>query len=405
MRAGTSKGLFIHRKHLPVSETAWAGPLLAAMGSQNSDARQIDGVGGATSTTSKVAVISPSTRVGVDVDYTFVQVAVGQRAIDLSGNCGNMCSGVGPFALQEGLVRANPGDRTIDVRIFNTNTSRIIVETIEVDEYGSFNEDGDYAIPGVKGTGSEVKVAFVDPAGSMTGKLFPTGKRTETIVIKDKHGKGFSVQATLIDVANPFVLVDESTLPPHLKRNLSDSTTYLEQMESIRRAGAVLMGLAADTEAAGRVRGTPKLAIVSSAPQTHLSKDGTNRSNANINVLAFSMGKPHPSLQLTGAACLAAAVCVQDTIAQRASLKEKASSSWELLTPERTPSPPTESGHGFSYLLPDYKTITISHPSGSINVEVMATSSSSFAVVERCIVSRTARRLFEGNVFHYQDIV
>jgi 2-methylaconitate cis-trans-isomerase PrpF len=113
MRAGTSKGLFIHRHHLPASESAWAGPLLAAMGSQNSDARQIDGVGGATSTTSKVAVIAPSTRAGVDVDYTFVQVAVGQEAVDFSGNCGNMCSGVGPFALQEGLVHANPGDRTV----------------------------------------------------------------------------------------------------------------------------------------------------------------------------------------------------------------------------------------------------------------------------------------------------
>lgn len=116
MRAGTSKGLFIHRHHLPTSEADWAGPLLAAMGSQGSDTRQIDGVGGATSTTSKVAVISPSTRMGVDVDYTFVQVAVGQEVVDFSGNCGNMCSGVGPFALQEGLVRATPGDRTVSQR-------------------------------------------------------------------------------------------------------------------------------------------------------------------------------------------------------------------------------------------------------------------------------------------------
>jgi 2-methylaconitate cis-trans-isomerase PrpF len=113
MRAGTSKGLFIHRHHLPSKKSAWISPLLAVMGSQNSDARQIDGVGGATSTTSKVAVISPSSRPGVDVDYTFVQVAVGQESVDFSGNCGNMCSGVGPFALQEGLVHARPGERTV----------------------------------------------------------------------------------------------------------------------------------------------------------------------------------------------------------------------------------------------------------------------------------------------------
>jgi 2-methylaconitate cis-trans-isomerase PrpF len=115
MRAGTSKGLFIHRRHLPAAQSDWVEPLLAVMGSQNSDARQIDGVGGATSTTSKVAVISPSSRPGVDVDYTFVQVAVGQKAVDFSGNCGNMCSGVGPFALQEGLVQAKPGDRTVSL--------------------------------------------------------------------------------------------------------------------------------------------------------------------------------------------------------------------------------------------------------------------------------------------------
>ena len=115
LRAGTSTGLFIH--HLPVSESEWKDPLLAAMGSQGSDARQIDGIGGATSTTSKVAVISPSSRPGVNVDYTFVQVAVGQENVDLSGNCGNMCSGVGPFALQEGLVRANPGDRTVSILV------------------------------------------------------------------------------------------------------------------------------------------------------------------------------------------------------------------------------------------------------------------------------------------------
>lgn len=113
MRAGTSKGLFIHRHHLPASESSWTGPLLAAMGSQNSDARQIDGIGGATSTTSKVAVVSPSSRPGIDVDYTFVQVAVGQEAVDFSGNCGNMCSGVGPFAIQEGLVRPRPGERSV----------------------------------------------------------------------------------------------------------------------------------------------------------------------------------------------------------------------------------------------------------------------------------------------------
>ncbi|KAI4622322.1 hypothetical protein J4E83_005064 [Alternaria metachromatica] len=265
---------------------------------------------------------------GVDIDYTFVQVAVGQEAVDFSGNCGNMCAGVGPFALQEGLVRASPGEKTVspsvvietdgilillqlDVRIFNTNTSRLIVDTVQVDEDGSFDEDGDYAIPGVKGTGSEVKVAFVDPAGSMTGTLFPTGRRCDTIHVKGQDGNRFSVKATLIDAANPFVLVDERTLPPNLRRGSKDTAVYLQHMESIRCTGAVMMGLASDVDAAAKVRGTPKLAIVSS-PQPD---DGSQEGTPDVHVQAFSMGKPHPSLQLTGAACLASAVCIEGTVA------------------------------------------------------------------------------------------
>jgi 2-methylaconitate cis-trans-isomerase PrpF len=265
-----------------------------------------------------------------------------------------------------------------------------------VDDFGEFQEDGDYAIPGVKGTGSEVKVAFVDPAGSMTGKLFPTGKRCDTITVKERNGTRFSVQATLIDAANPFVVVDETTLPPYLETCTKDTVGYLEHMESIRRAGAVMMGLASSTDAAAKVRGTPKLAIVS-APKPKNAKDAEV---ASIHVLAFSMGKPHPSLQLTGAACLSSAVCVEGTVAHRLA---SSNSTWNPATPERTPSPVSEHSESSSTfgLLPDRRTVRISHSSGSIEVDVAATSSESFAVVERCVVSRTARRLFEGKVYYY----
>jgi 2-methylaconitate cis-trans-isomerase PrpF len=287
----------------------------------------------------------------------------------------------------------------LDVRIFNTNTSRIIVDTVQVDGDGSFEEDGDYAIPGVKGTGSEVKVAFVDPAGSMTGTLFPTGKRCQSINVVENDGNRFSVRATLIDAANPFILVDETSLPPYLKTGIKDSAGYLKHMESIRRVGAVMMGLASSTDAAAKVRGTPKLAIVSS-PQSDQPAD---QNRPNIYVQAFSMGKPHPSLQLTGAACLASAVCIEGTVAHRVSLDEKKQSSWHVPSPERTPSPSSESDGSVSGLLPDRRTVCIAHSSGSIKVEVLATSSESFAVVDRCIVSRTARRLFEGKVYYYQN--
>ena len=167
MRAGTSKGLFIHRAHLPPLEADWEGPLLAAMGSRYNDTRQLDGLGGATSVTSKVAVVAPSNRPGIDVDYTFVQVAVGLDKIDLSGNCGNMVSGVGPFAIQEKLLTPPPGVQSVDVRIFNTNTSRVIIETVLLDQYGELREDGNCVIPGVNGPGAPIKVAFVEDRKSV----------------------------------------------------------------------------------------------------------------------------------------------------------------------------------------------------------------------------------------------
>jgi len=275
---------------------------------------------------------------------------------------------------------------------------------------GSFNEDGDYAIPGVKGTGSEVKVAFVDPAGSMTGTLFPTGRRSDIIRVQEKDAS-FHVSATLIDAANPFVLVDKTTLPDFLKVETGKETPdYLQHMESIRRVGAVMMGLAPSIEAAAKVRATPKLAILSTpSPQPRIDSTGDAEKTPDIHVQAFSMGKPHPSLQLTGAACLASAVCINGTIAHTlASSRTKESpedveSPWD--SPERTPSPSNSDSLSASAasLTASPKTVRLSHSAGSIDVDVLATCSEGFAFVERCVVSRTARRLFEGKVYYYEN--
>jgi 2-methylaconitate cis-trans-isomerase PrpF len=240
----------------------------------------------------------------------------------------------------------------------------------------------------------------------MTGTLFPTGNRCDTINVIETDGNRFSVKATLIDAANPFVLVDKLSLPPYLKTGSKDSAGYLKHMESIRRAGAVMMGLASSTDAAAKVRGTPKLAIVST-PSSEDTQEGQELPN--IHVQAFSMGKPHPSLQLTGAACLASAVRIEGTVANRVALNDKSLSTWRSpspeRSPERTPSPCSDSSESLSSLLPDRKEVRIAHSSGSIKVEVLATSSESYAYVDRCIVSRTARRLFEGKVYYYQDSV
>ncbi|KAK1700776.1 PrpF protein [Colletotrichum godetiae] len=383
MRAGTSKGLFIHRSHLPSSEAEWATPLLAAMGSRYNDARQIDGVGGGSSVTSKVAVVSPSSRPGVDVDYTFVQVAVGSETVDLSGNCGNICSGVGPFAVQERLVTPMPGSRVVDVRIFNTNTSKLIVETVYVDEDGNAEEDGDCLIPGVKGPGSEIKVSFVEPVGSMTDKLFPSGQRSEQILVEGVTSLGdFGVDVTLIDSANPFVLVDAASLPVEVKRQPPDSPLSIEVAEVIRRQGAVQMGLASTFEAAGLVRGTPKLAYVS--PPV-----GNERDSSDIRVQAYSMGKPHPSLQLTGGVTLAYAAITEGTVAHRVANRDSGLEG--MPTPRRTPTPAQEI----------QRTIRVQHGSGIMEVQVWAHEEGEGLSVDRCIVTRTARRLMEGNVFYY----
>lgn len=407
MRAGTSKGLFIHRSHLPLSQDEWATPLLAAMGSRHNDARQVDGVGGGSSVTSKVAVVAPSARPGVDVDYTFVQVAVGSESVDLSGNCGNICSGVGPFAVQEGLVAPVRGARAVGVRIFNTNTSKLIIETVRIDEDGNVEEEGDCLIPGVKVPGSEIKVAFVEPVGSMTGRLFPSGKRSEKIVVEEVPALGdFVVDVTLIDSANPFVLVDAQSLPAAVMSQVPDSALSLQVAESIRRQGAVRMGLADYFEDAGKTMGTPKLAFLSQPSTKDLAKCGS----ADIQVQAYSMGKPHPSLQLTGGVTIATAVIAEGTVGNRIASRDPVYQTGNLPTPRRTPSPAGEAdgvpvGGVTGRLAVDEQMagqiIHIQHGSGVMGVEVHACDGDEGLAVGRCVVTRTARRLMEGNVFYY----
>lgn len=378
MRAGTSKGLFIHRANLPASQSDWAPVIVAAMGSCYADSRQIDGLGGGSSVTSKVAVVSPSAHPDIDVDYTFVQVAVGEEKIDLSGNCGNMVSGVGPFSVQENLVRAEPGARTVDVRILNTNTNRVIVETIQVDDDGHVVEGGQCHIPGVASPGAPIKVAFIEPAGSMTGSMFPTGRASEEIEVSSVKGlEAFTAEVSIVDCANPFVLIDAGSLP---KAAAQDASAIQAQVvEAIRCQAAVCMGLAGTVEEASQTRGTPKAAILAASPIG---------SKSDIMVTAYSMGKPHPSLQLTGGVCLAAAACIDCTIPHRLRTAAKNSG---IVTPPRTPSPDIESS----------EIVRLEHSRGVMEMEVTTAASKDGVRLERVSGIRTARRLFEGNVLYY----
>ncbi|KAM3498021.1 hypothetical protein MY10362_008646 [Beauveria mimosiformis] len=391
MRAGTSKGLFIHRNDLPTQEKDWIPLLISALGSRGCDPRQIDGIGGGTSTTSKVAVVSPSTRPGIDVDFTFVQVAVGRESADFSGNCGNMVSGVGPFAVQEGLVRPAKGASVCQVKIYNTNTKRVIVETVEIDQDGQFREDGEYNIPGVSTSGSEIKVAFLDPAGSMTGRLFPTGQRQQVLAVQARrHHDDFKAKVTLIDAANPFVLIDATSISPLMQTCSPEEQDDL--VESIRITGAVQMGLARDTETASKTRGTPKAIL--------LYPPVFSRKGVDIRVLSYSMGKPHPSLQLTGAVGVAAALRSAGTVAEQLS-RTPVLAGGAPLTPERTPSPADIDDNG-TLQKKTSSQVLIEHAEGAVWVEIsMETDDNGEERVGSCAVSRTARRLFEGKVRYY----
>ncbi|MCU0562597.1 MAG: hypothetical protein MUE48_01460, partial [Desulfobacterales bacterium] len=205
MRGGTSKGLFFHERDLPPNPGPRDRVILAAYGSPDPYMRQIDGVGGAVSVTSKTAVVGPSPSPDYDVTYCFGQVSIDRPIVDVRGNCGNMSAAVGPFAVDEGLVAAvEPVTR---VRIHQKNTDKLIVAEVPV-KCGRFDETGDYAIDGVPGTGSRVLLRFVDPAGAVTGKLFPTGSRVDCFELP---GLG-AVEVTCIDAANPFVFVRAASI-------------------------------------------------------------------------------------------------------------------------------------------------------------------------------------------------
>lgn len=256
------------------------------------------------------------------------------------------------------------------------------METIQVTPDGRFREDGECHIPGVYGTSSPVKVAFIDPAGSMTGRMFPSEQRQETLTVWSRSVGKFDAKVSLVDAANPFVFVDASSISikDHPSWPDPNDTSFLSVVEDIRRAGALQFGLAADLETAGQVRGTPKIAFLS--PTEH-------GDDADIQVLAFTMGKPHASLQLTGAVCLGAAMSIHGTVA------------WHLASTKRNERVPKHGmsvgGHRLASPLP----MGIRHPAGVIQAETTLRLEKDGQVhVDKVAVLRTARRLFEGNVFY-----
>lgn len=322
MRAGTSKGLFIKATSLPASRSAWQHILPSIMGSPDPFSRQLDGLGGGTSTTSKIAVVSLSATPEIaDVDYLFIQCPIDSDALDFSGNCGNILSGVGPYAFEEGLVpqrvlaplrslaASHPGRaEKVALTLRCLNNGQLIRSTFSV-RNGTPVEFGDVKIDGVAGTGSPIQLDFLEPAGSMCGALCPTGNAVDLLSVE---GEDLPVEVSCVDAANPFVFVRLADIDDSLTgaEPADVLARFGERVERIRQAAAVLMRLAPNTAAAALTKGTPKICLLAPPPR---GGSGT----PHIAARSFSMGSPHPALQLSGAVCLAAACYIPNSIANQ----------------------------------------------------------------------------------------
>ncbi len=310
IRGGTSKGIYLLESDLPKEHEKWDPLLLKMMGSP--DKKQIDGLGGSQSVTSKVAIVSRSAREDADVDYTFAQVSVDKPIVSYKGNCGNISSGVGPFAIEKGLVEAKEG--TTSVRIYNTNTNKIIVADVKT-ENGTVRYDGDFSIAGVPGTASPIRLKFLNPAGTLGKGLLPTGNAVDVLEVP-----GFGqVEVSIVDAANPLVFVKAKELGmsgKELPDELNADEEKLELLEKVRGAAAVRLGLIEDyTRSAWDTPGIPKMTFVSEA-DTYQNIDGKEIKKEEIDILSrmMSMQKTHPSYAMTGAMCTAAAAVIPGSI-------------------------------------------------------------------------------------------
>lgn len=368
IRGGTSKALVFRAADLPESREARDAIFLAAMGVPDPNGRNLDGMAGGLSSLNKVCIVGPASRADADVDYTFVQLGVDEPLVDYGGNCGNMSAAIGPFAIEEGLLPA-PDDGEAVVRIHNTNTGKIIRARFPVVD-GALAADGTFALDGVAGTAAPIRLEFLDPGGAKTGRLLPTGNAVDQLAIP---GLG-TIEASLIDAANPCVFVEAAALGrtgAELPGDLEKDTAILTRMEAIRRAASVAMGLAPDLEAAGRLASIPKVAMLAPPRDAPLISGKTLAAGeADILVRMISVGQPHRAVPITGSICLAVAARVPGSIAHRLSV----------------------AGEG---------AIRIGHASGTTVVDaVVDIAPDGTAHADHGAVFRTARRLFEGRVVY-----
>ena len=374
MRGGTSKGVFFRLQDLPEAArepgAARDALLMRVIGSPDPYGKHTDGMGGATSSTSKCVIVSPSTRPGHDVDYLYGQVAIDTAFVDWSGNCGNLSTAVGPFAIASGIIDAArlPRDGVVAVRVWQANIGKTIVVHVPVRD-GEVQETGDFELDGVTFPAAEIVLEFLDPADEGEGEggaTLPTGNVVDRL---DVPGVG-ELEVSLVNAGIPTVFVNAADLGyrgTELQGAINGDPLALARLESIRAHAAVRMGLIADTSLASGRQHTPKLAFVA-PPADYLASSGRTVAAAEIDLLvrAMSMGKLHHAMMGTAAVASATAAALPGTLVNRAA------------------------GGG------QRESIRFGHPSGTLQVGAQAEQVSGQWVVRKAVMSRSARVLMEG---------
>jgi len=366
MRGGTSKGVMVQKAHLPADRAKWDSLFLAALGSPDPYGRQLDGMGGGLSSLSKVCVIGPPTRSDADVDYTFGQVLIREALIDWTPLCGNMSAAVGPYAVDEGLVRVR-GD-TATVRIHNTNTGKIIAARFPLED-GCAAVDGDLTIPGIAGGGAPVRLDFLEPGGATTGKLLPTGNVVDRLEVPG-HG---SFEVSMVDASNACVFVrarDLGLSGTEMPEQIEANATLMQRLSAIRLAASLRMGIAENEREAAKRTAVPFVGFVAPPARAKtLSSETIEAAEVDLVARALSSGQPHRALPLSVSMCLGVASKIAGTVVHEAATAIRGRD--ELL---------------------------VSMPSGvlQLSAEVNRLDGAWHAV--RGGFYRTQRRLFEGNL-------
>ena len=371
IRGGTSKGVFFSLADLPAPAQQPGASrdalLLRVIGSPDPYGKHTDGMGGATSSTSKTVIVSPSQQPGHDVDYLFGQVSIDQPFVDWSGNCGNLSAAVGPFAISQGILPPEriPENGFVDVKIWQANIGKTIINRVPITR-GQVQETGDFELDGVTFPAAEIAVDFMDPADDEGSAMFPTGNLVDSL---DVPGEG-SLNATLINAGIPTIFLNAAELGYtgcELQDDINGSNETLARFETIRAHGAIKMGLISELADAEGRQHTPKVAFVApAASYTASSGKAVERQNIDLVVRALSMGKLHHAMMGTAAVAIGTAAAIPGTLVN------------------------TAAGGG------ERDQVVFGHPSGTLKVGAEAALVDGEWQVTKASMSRSARVLMEG---------